>query len=106
MAIHTLATAATLAAVQWTPGGLSTADMATMANGILNDAVNFKTGPLPIYSTAFTPFGQLYIPNRGFLTLKPGDYVAVDATTGWPILVSNLAVNIGALSGSSKWTFT
>jgi hypothetical protein len=47
------------------------------------------------------PNGLLYVPNRGFLKVLPGDYVAID-NFGWPILVSGNSV---ALSGSI-WTFT
>lgn len=32
--------------------------------------------------------GQLYIPNRGWLKCLPGDVIAVDPNTGWPILIS------------------
>jgi hypothetical protein len=35
--------------------------------------------------------GQLEIPGRGMLMVKPGDVVAVD-NTGWPILVSAAAI--------------
>jgi len=45
--------------------------------------------------------GQLYVPGRGVLRVRPGDYVATDAS-GWPILVSGNAV---AYAGSD-WTFT
>lgn len=44
--------------------------------------------------------GQLYIPNRGWLKVLPGDCVMVDATTGWPILVSARAIAAG------PWTTT
>lgn len=46
--------------------------------------------------------GQLHIPRRGTLQLLPGDVVATDRITGWPILVSAAAI---AASGS-WWTYT
>jgi hypothetical protein len=39
--------------------------------------------------------GILYVPNRGKLRALPGDYVMVDSTTGWPILVSARAIAAG-----------
>jgi hypothetical protein len=66
---------------------MAAADVATIQQAILNDLVNGT----PIYPGAFTSTGgQLYIPNRGLLQVLPGDYVAVDPNTGWPILISKL----------------
>lgn len=39
--------------------------------------------------------GKLFVPNRGSLVILPGDYVAIDSTTGWPILVSARAIAAG-----------
>jgi hypothetical protein len=39
--------------------------------------------------------GQLAIPRRGWIKLLPGDVLAVDATTGFPILLSAAAVASG-----------
>jgi len=64
-------------------GAMATADIATIANAILNDQIN----GLPIYPGAFAQNGLLYVPNRGVLKVLPGDYVGVD-NEGWPILVS------------------
>lgn len=36
--------------------------------------------------------GQLIVPNRGVLQVLPGDFVAIDPVTGWPVLVSNAAI--------------
>lgn len=47
-------------------------------------------------------YANLVVPSRGTLKVFPGDYVAYDPITGWPILVSGAAV---AQSGS-LWTFT
>lgn len=47
--------------------------------------------------------GQLYIPNRGYLKLFPGDWIAVDAS-GWPILVSGMAIQNN--NPGTSWTHT
>jgi hypothetical protein len=57
------------------------------------------TGPLSPLITPLKADGTLYIPRRGILKVFPGDYVAVDPTTGWPILVSASAAN-----NASAWT--
>jgi hypothetical protein len=85
--------AAALAIVQ------TDADMASMQQ-LMRDDFNLGQpsppgGPMLGWSRA----GQLYIPNRGWLKVFPGDMVAVDAT-GWPILVANHA----AISG--QWPHT
>lgn len=122
MATKTLGTNATttLTAVQWTPG-MSAADFASIANGILDDGAVFSAGgsvpnttpnlmahspatsrgPIP---GAFTQSGILTIPNRGQLRVLPGDWVGIDAN-GWPILVSSVAIagGSGAFSATS-WT--
>lgn len=73
----------------------TTADFGTMIKGIKND----KNADLSIFPGAFSRQGLLYIPNRGVLQCLPGDVVAFDSTTGWPILVSALAIS----AGSSLW---
>lgn len=55
-----------------------------------------------LQAVRFTRQGILEIPGgRGWLQVLPGDYVARDALTGWPILVSGEAV---AATGS-VWNF-
>lgn len=73
-----------------TPGSV-----AFITNRIKNDAVN----GFPIYPGAFSNTGLLTIPNRGILQAKPGDVVAVDTVTGWPILISAAAI----AAGGSSW---
>jgi hypothetical protein len=68
-------------------GSLAPADIATIANAILDDQNNIH----PIWPGAFAQTGLLYVPNRGILRCLPGDFVGVDAATGWPILVSKNA---------------
>ncbi len=70
------------------------ADIAAIANAIKDDINNLH----PIWPGAWSQAGTLFIPNRGTLKVLPGDYVAVDATTGWPILLSARAV------ASGPWT--
>lgn len=54
----------------------------------------------PVVPGAFRRDGLLWVPNRGYLVVLPGDFVGVDATTGWPILLSaNAAAN-------GPWTHT
>lgn len=73
---------------------MATADIASIANGILND----KNVAHPIFPGSFAQTGLLVIPNRGILQCLPGDYVAFDTTTGWPILLSAYAI------ASGPWT--
>lgn len=85
--------------------GVSDADFATILQGILDDYYHGGgVAPTPpasprIYPGAFSRGGALYVPNRGILYARPGDYVAFDAT-GWPILVGANAI----ASASSSWT--
>src|ERR1700726_1096062 len=72
-------------------GAMAVADIATIANNIRDDEINGR----PIYPGAFSSMGLLYGPNRGILKCLPGDIVAYDATTGWPILVSDIAIASG-----------
>lgn len=98
MATKTAGTNATtsLRAVAFSKGltTLSDADIATMALAIKDD----QNVAHPVWPGAFARAGLLYIPNRGVLTVLPGDYVMVDNTTGWPILVSARAI------ASGPWT--
>lgn len=87
MALKTLGTAAnnTLAALVALDGSFSQADIATVRANIKNDVVNGN----PIWPDAYRS-GVLFIPNRGFLMVRAGDYIAYDST-GWPILLSATA---------------
>jgi hypothetical protein len=90
MATITLGTAGTttLTALTFSRGlNMSNADIATIAEGILNDQVNTN----PIYPGAWARTGILYVPNRGILKALPGDVVAFDPATGFPILLSAAA---------------
>ena len=92
MATITLGTSATnsLTAKKFLPGygsGMSAADIATMALAIKDDLGNAHS----IWPEAFSANGKLYVPNRGILTILPGDYVGVDSA-GFPILVSAYSI--------------
>ena len=85
---------------------MAPADIAAIAALIFDDRKNLPPNAVvgalnaPIFSpitampSAFTQNGLLYVPNRGVLKCFPGDIVMVDATSGWPILVSRQAINI------------
>ena len=120
MATRTLGTNAnnSLTAILWSIGATSQADVATVAAGIFSDGnVNPGAGsgwsdsPFPSKAqNSALPWpgalensgaeGRLLIPNRGVLKVLPGDFIAIDSATGWPILVSGAAIN----SGSTLWT--
>ena len=88
MATKTLGTAANNTLVAMIFGSdPAIADIATIQEHILNDQVNGN----PIWPGAWANTGLLYVPNRGVLQALPGDYVAYDPATGWPILLSKRA---------------
>lgn len=92
MATLTLGTAATttLVAVAFSQDTttLLPADLATININILDD--QNVAHPPAVYSGlgGFVREGFLYVPNRGKLTILPGDFVAYDPATGFPILLS------------------
>ena len=72
-------------------GAMTPANIALFAEAVKDDLDPAH----PIWPGAFSQVGQLFVPNRGWLKVLPGDYVMVDATTGWPILVSANAIAHG-----------
>ena len=54
----------------------------------------------PRVNQAYVKQGLLIIPNRGHLQLKPGDFIAFDSTTGWPIVISGDAAANGPYTHS------
>ena len=48
----------------------------------------------------FVREGQLYVPNRGVLVIRTGDYVLYDPATGFPILLSSRA------AAGANWVHT
>lgn len=98
MAVLTLGTNATtsLSALLFKPGlsTMNAADVATLCNAIRGQNAN-----QPRTNGYFTTEGLLHLPGgRGIVQVMPGDYVAVDVTSGWPILVSSYAI------GAGPWT--
>lgn len=94
VSLGTTSDAALTKSLMFKPGygsGMSAADIAAVALAIKDD----KNVAHPIYPQAFSANGLLYVPNRGVLQMLPGDYVGVDPTTGWPILVSAYAIASG-----------
>jgi len=89
MATITLGTAGTttLTALIWNASA-APADCAAIDAGILDDQ---NPAHPAMGRWGFTQNGQLYVPNRGLLNLLPGDVVAFDPATGFPILLSKLA---------------
>lgn len=69
------------------------ADFATVQQNIKDDSINGN----PVFPGGFSRSGRIFVPGRGILIAKPGDYVAYDST-GWPILLSALAI------ASGPWT--
>lgn len=87
MALRTLGTAAnnTLSAFVVNSNDTIPADVATFNAAVKDDQI----GTFPVFNgPAYTLSGLLFVPNRGFLRALPGDYVAFDPATGWPILLS------------------
>ncbi len=90
----TLATT-TLTGVQfnYAPATLSDADLASISQGIYDDAA--LAGAFVNKNSPNNPFvrnGQLFVPNRGVLKVLVGDWVFIDPATGWPILISGNAL--------------
>lgn len=97
MATRTLGTAATNTLTGLTfSSTMTVADAATIRAGIKDDLINGS----PIFPGAFLAAGLLFIPNRGVLKLIPGDVVAFNAVSGWPIMLS------AAAAASANWVYT
>jgi hypothetical protein len=80
-----------LEALLWGPA-ISASNVALFNVAVKDDQnVNHPSWPGALIPTS----GLLTIPNRGRLQILPGDYVMVDATTGWPILLSARAIASG-----------
>lgn len=99
MATLTLGTnaATSLIALKFVPGvnGMNTADVATINNAIrLQSAAQNRT------NGSFSATGMLRFPGGRTVQMQPGDYVAVDVVSGWPIFISAYAIANG------PWTHT
>jgi hypothetical protein len=76
------------------------ADVATIHNALRDDQNLNQPAPAGGPMWGYSRNGQLYVPNRGWLKVMPGDIIMVDTATGWPILVSARS------AASGPWTFT
>ncbi len=90
-----------LTALVWNGMATATADVAAINALILND-INPSHPVAQIDGCGgFVKEGLLYIPNRaGPVELRPGDVVAVDATSGQVILLTAYGLSAG------PWTLT
>ena len=100
MATSTFGTSATtsLTGLKFLPGygsGMAAADIAS-----INNAIKFPNAAGQVGGGgSFSASGRLFLPAaKGVIRLDPGDWVAVDAATGWPIVVSAQAI------ASGPWT--
>ena len=71
------------------------ADVATLITQLRMDSWTAPTGGTTGQVTArqrvnepYLRQGKLFIPNRGMLVLRAGDFIGWNTTTGWPIVVS------------------
>ena len=96
MATRTLGTAAnnTLTALVVGTNDVIPADVATFNAAIRDDQIN--GGPI-FNGPAYYLGGNLFLPNRGIIRCLPGDYIAFNPATGWPILLSAQA------AASANW---
>lgn len=110
MATKTLGTLSTttLTAIQWPAGYVGQsypliADVATINNAIFDDAANPQQKlNQRIFPQNFVLQKQLYVPNRGFLKIFDGDWVAVDPN-GWPILIGKESLP-AVLTATGNWS--
>lgn len=107
MATATLGTTAnnSLTALKFSAGAdMLDPDVGTITQDIFDDVLGIGANGKPsrVWPGAFTRQGLLFVPNRGVLKIFPGDYVAVDVNSGWPILVSG---NVIGLAGT-PWVHT
>lgn len=101
MALKTIGTAANNSLKAFVVGtnDVIAADVATLLTDLRADGAQAPTGattgqnttPLMRINEPYVRQGKLFIPNRGVLQLRAGDYIGWDATTGWPIVVSGAA---------------
>ena len=99
MALVTLGTTAQTSfnAIQF-QFGMVPADLASLNAMIFRDNNPASTSNPEVEPTSIDTAGFLTLPGgRGKIQLKPGDYIAVDPTTGWPIVVSKNCAANGAI---------
>ena len=95
MATKTVGTVLTtsLVAIQWQPAGLNKTDLAT-----INEAIYNVTDPLKLKNSARIENGWLYLPGRNpreqGIPLAAGDWICVDTSTGWVIVIPNAVMAV------------
>jgi hypothetical protein len=105
MALQTLGTLANNSldrALVWHSVAVSQADVRVINANIYDDQLPI-TSPYSAQTSGtggFVKEGVLYVPNRGSLTLFPGDIVALEAAIGQPILLTAYGLSAG------PWTLT
>ena len=105
MALKTLGTNANNSLTAFVVGtnDVIAADVATLITQLRADGWQAPTGattgqgitPRARINEPYVRQGKLYVPNRGMLQLRAGDFICWDATTGWPIVVSGDAAASG-----------
>src|SRR5690242_654490 len=104
MATITIGTAAqtTLIGVAYSQSTtvMLSADRATINQHILDDQASGHPVAAISGLGGFVREGLLYVPNRGTLTCLPGDIIAYDPATGFPILISARA------AAGASWVHT
>lgn len=111
MALHTAGTNANTSLSAFLVGTNDTiaADVATMLTQLFGDPPGWgaynqvsSSGTVtgtgtnrPRLNQVYSQTGLLFVPNRGTLQLKAGDYVIWDTTTGWPLVLSGDAAANG-----------
>lgn len=80
-------------------GAMAAADVAAFNLYVLSQP---GTGTFQrVEPTAFSVQGLLSLPEkRGVIQCLPGDYIFVDPTTGWPIVISGFASSGGGYTHS------
>lgn len=88
MATKTVGTALTtsLTAIQWQPSGMNITDLAT-----IQELIHSVSAVVSYKKSCRIENGILYIPGRNpadpAIPLMAGDWIAVDASTGWVIVI-------------------
>ena len=84
------------------------ADAASIEAAIQSDQNPYKGSTVPSWGSSYGAFdpgsGVLFLPGGrtpGGIQLLPGDFIVVEPTTGWPMVVSALSA-----ATSSIWTHT
>lgn len=96
MALLTGGTAATTTLNALLVGGAMGAGAALRDIGAFNALIKSQNAVARLEPTSFALDGLLYLPGkRGVIQCLVGDYIMVDPTSGWPIVVSAQAITGG-----------